>query len=479
MPETGSKTASVIGSGPNGLSAAILLARAGYRVTVHEANEQIGGGARSSELTLPGFLHDVCSAVQPMAITSPCFEQFPLAEHGLEWIHPDAPLAHPLDDGTAVMLERSIDATAANLGPDGDAWRRFFGPLAERWPAMKMDLLSPILRIPRKPVDMALFGMHALRPAASLARSLFKGERARALFAGVAAHSIMPLDAPASASVGIVLSTLGHAVGWPIPRGGSQKISDALAGCLRAEGGEIVTGTRVTRFPDADLIFCDITPRQLLAFPNVRWPKSFRQSLESWKYGPGVFKLDYALDGPIPWNAPECLRAGTVHLGGTLEEVALWERHHTGKPFVLVAQQSLFDPTRAPEGKHTAWAYCHLRNGSTQDVTRLIEDQIERFAPGFRERILMRSVLAPADLERRNHNLVGGDINGGAFNLRQLIFRPTARLYRTPVNRVYLCSASTPPGGGVHGMCGYNAVKAALGVSVQVAPGRPITPLIR
>jgi len=456
-------TAVVIGSGPNGLSAAILLARAGYRVTVYEANEQIGGGARSAELTLPGFVHDVCSAVHPMAAASPCFEQFPLAEHGLEWIQPDAPLAHPLDDGTAVMLERSIDATAANLGVDGDAWRRFFGPLVESWPDMKMDLLSPLLRMPRQPLRMAKFGMHAMRPAASLAKSLFREPRARALFAGIAAHSIMPLEAPLSASFGIVLATLGHAVGWPIPRGGSQKISDALAGCLRAEGGEIVTGTRITRFPDANLIFCDIGPRQMLHMVNVQWPADFRKKLTDWRYGPGAFKLDYALDGPIPWRAPECARAGTVHLGGTLEEIQLWERSHTGKPFVLLAQQSLFDPTRAPAGKHTVWAYCHVRNGSTQDLTRQIEDQIERFAPGFRDRILQRSVLSPMDLERRNANLVGGDVNGGAFDLRQLLFRPTGRLYRTPLPQVLFCSASTPPGGGVHGMCGYNAVRAILG----------------
>lgn len=453
----------MIGSGPNGLSAAILLARAGYRVMVHEANEQIGGGTRSGELTLPGFVHDLCSAVHPMAIASPCFARFPLAAHGLEWIHPDAPLAHPLDDGTAVVLERSVDATAANLGPDGDAWRHFFGPLAKAWPEMRLELLSPLLRIPRRPIQMARFGLHALRPATSVARSLFRGTRARALFAGVAAHSIMPLEAPASAAVGIVLAALGHAAGWPIPRGGSQRIADALAACLRAEGGEIVTNSRVTRLPDAGLYFCDITPRQMLNLVNVNWPKKFKQQLANWRYGPGVFKLDYALDGPVPWRAAECARAGTVHLGGTLEEIELWERHHTGKPFVLAAQPSLFDATRAPAGKHTLWAYCHLRNGSTQDATRLIEDQIERFAPGFRDRVLKRHVMTPADLERRNANLVGGDINGGAFNLRQLIFRPTPRLYRTPLPQVFFCSASTPPGGGVHGMCGYNAVRAALG----------------
>jgi phytoene dehydrogenase-like protein len=459
----GRKIAVVVGSGPNGLSAAILLARAGYQVTVHEANGQIGGGCRSGELTLPGFIHDICSAVHPMGIASPCFELFPLAEHGLEWIHPDAPLAHPLDDGTAVMLERSVDATAANLGPDREAWRGFFGPLAAHWPEMRMDLLSPLLRFPRQPFRMARFGLHALRSATSVAHGLFKGERARALYAGIAAHSIMPLDAPASAAIGIVLGTLGHAVGWPIPRGGSQRISDALAGCLRAEGGEIVTESRITRLPDAHLAMCDITPRQMLGLVNIKWPQKFRQSLESWRYGPGVFKLDYALDGPIPWRAPECARAGTVHLGGTLEEIALWERHHTGKPFVLLAQPSLFDPTRAPAGKHTVWAYCHVRNGSTQDFTRQVEEQIERFAPGFRERVLQRHVIAPLEIERHNASMIGGDIAGGAVNLRQLFFRPTSKLYRTPIPNIFFCSASTPPGGGVHGMCGYHAVRAALG----------------
>jgi phytoene dehydrogenase-like protein len=456
------KTAVVVGSGPNGLSAAILLARAGYTVAVHEANSQIGGGARSAELTLPGFVHDICSAVHPMGIASPCFEQYPLAEHGLEWIQPDAPLAHPLDDGTAVMLERSIDRTAANLGGDGRRWEHFFGPLAKAWPELRYDLLSPLLHVPRHPLRMAHFGMYALRPAASVARGLFRETRARALFAGIAAHSLMPLDAPASAAIGIVLAMLGHATGWPIPRGGSQRIADALAATLHAEGGEIASESRITRLPEADLVMCDVTPRQLLNFGGVRWPETFRNKLQRWRYGPGAFKVDYALDGPIPWRAAECARAGTVHLGGTLEEIALWERHHTGAPFVLLAQQSLFDATRAPAGKHTAWAYCHVRNGSTQDMTRAIEAQIERFAPGFGKRVLARHVLAPADLERHNANLVGGDINGGAMNLRQLFFRPTPRIYGTPLANVYFCSASTPPGGGVHGMCGYNAVQSAL-----------------
>lgn len=451
----------MIGSGPNGLSAGILLARAGYAVTVHEASDRIGGGTRSAELTLPGFMHDVCSAVFPMGAVSPCFEQFPLQDHGLEWVYPDAPLAHPLDDGTAVMLERSIEATAAGLGPDGPAWRGFFGPLAKAWPEMREDLLAPVLRIPRHPFRMARFGLHALRPAAALARGMFRGARARALFAGVGAHSIMPLDAPASAAIGIVLTMIAHAAGWPFARGGSQRLADALAGYLRSLGGEVRTGSRVTELPAADIVMADITPRQMLGL--AQWPGSFRKSLSQFRYGPGVFKVDWALDGPIPWKAADCARAGTVHLGGTLEEIMLWERHHTGAPFVLLAQQSLFDATRAPAGKHTGWAYCHVQNGSTQDMTAAIEAQVERFAPGFRERILGRHVMGPADLERRNANLVGGDVAGGAMDLRQLLFRPTPGLYRTPLRSVYFCSSSTPPGGGVHGMCGFNAVRAALG----------------
>ncbi len=457
------KNAVVIGGGPNGLSAAILLARAGYAVTLHEAASCVGGGARSEELTLPGFVHDVCSAVHPMAVSSPCFDDFPLQQHGLQWIHPDAPLAHPMDDGSAVMLERSLSDTAGNLGPDGPRWMRFFGPLVKAWPELRSDVLGPLLRVPRHLLPMARFGLGALLPAASLARAVFRGPRARALFAGVAAHSIMPLDAPASAGVGIALTTTGHAFGWPVARGGSQSIADALAGCLRALGGEIRTGSKISRLPQAGLVMCDLTPRQLLDFAGAPWPESFRRSLANFRYGPGVFKLDWALDGPIPWRAPECARAATVHLGGTLEEIATWEKRWTGKPFVLLAQPSLFDPTRAPAGKHTAWAYCHVRNGSTQDMTRAIEDQVERFAPGFRQRILARHTLAPADLERRNANLVGGDIAGGAINLRQLFFRPTRHIYRTPLPNVYLCSASTPPGAGVHGMCGYNAAKTALG----------------
>ena len=451
----------VIGSGPNGLAGAIELAQAGMNVTVHEASAQIGGGARSAELTLPGFVHDVCSAVHPMAISSPCFDGYPLQAHGLEWIHPEAPLVHPLDDGSAVLLERSLDATCANLGVDGEAWRRLLEPLIEAWPGLRYDILGPQLRLPGSPLLMARFGMKAIRPARSLAESAFRGPRARALFAGIAAHAVLPLEALASAAIGLVLATIGHAMGWPIPRGGSQRISDALASYFRSKGGQIRTGSRVDALPDSSLVLCDITPRQLLAIGGSRFSPRFRRALARWRYGPGVFKLDWALDAPIPWRASECRRAATVHLGGTLEEIAAWESGFTGAPFVLLAQPSLFDPKRAPQGRHTAWAYCHIPNRSTRDMTDAIESQVERFAPGFRSHILARHVFTPAALESYNANLIGGDIGGGAMDFRQVLVRPTWRLYGTGLAGVYICSSSTPPGGGVHGMCGYNAVQRA------------------
>jgi phytoene dehydrogenase-like protein len=451
----------VIGSGPNGLAAAIELARAGLHVTVHEADTQIGGGVRSAELTSPGFLHDVCSAVYPMAISSPCFERYPLHAHGLEWVHPECPLAHPLDDGSAVLLERSIDATCANLAPDGEAWRRLFEPLAAAWPVLRHDVLRP-LGTPRHPISMARFGWHAIRSARSLADRLFKGARARSLFAGLAAHSILPLETRPSAAIGMVLTIAGHALGWPIPRGGAQKLSDALASYLRSLQGQIVLNSHVDALPGDDLVLCDVSPRQLRALGGARFPAAFHAALSRYRYGPGVYKMDWALAAPIPWVAAACARAGTVHLGGTLEEIAEWEAHYTGAPFVLLAQPTLFDSTRAPNGKHIAWAYCHVPNGSTRDMSDAIESQVERFAPGFRSLIIGKHVSTPHDLEHHNENLIGGDIGGGAIDGLQFFLRPTPRLYRTPLPGVFLCSSSTPPGGGVHGMCGFHAARMAL-----------------
>jgi len=445
--------ATVIGSGPNGLSAAIVLARAGHEVTVYEGAEAIGGGARTQELTLPGFYHDVCSAVHPMAAASPCFEEFALTRFGLEWLHAPAALAHPLDDGSAMLLEHSIETTAAQFGADRDTWRRVMSPLAEAWPKLRHDILTPpgpgSLSVP-----LARFGWDVLTIQ-------LKDARARALFAGLCAHSTHRVDAFASRAIGLVMAVSAHSTGWPFPRGGAQRISDALAACLREAGGKIITNHRVDALPEG-LTMCDVTPRQMLPLAGARLPEGFRRSLESWRYGPGAFKMDWALDGPIPWRAAECRRAATVHLGGWAEDIANWEATHTGRPFVILTQLSRFDPSRAPDGKHIAWAYCHVPNRSSADMTDAIESQVERFAPGFREHILARHVMSPRELERANPNLVGGDINGGAIDGLQMFLRPTHHLYRTPVENVYFCSSSTPPGGGVHGMCGYNAAQVAL-----------------
>ncbi len=459
----------MVGSGPNGLAAAITLARGGLSVLVREAEETIGGGARSAELTLPGYVHDVCSAVHPLAAGSPFFRTLPLADHGLEWIHPPVPLAHPFDDGSAALLERSIKATADTLGADAGAYNKLLSPLVADWDKIDKELLGPP-RLPRHPLALARFGWLALGSARSLAHSRFEGERARALFAGLAAHSMLPLEKLPTAAFGLVLGITGHAVGWPIPRGGAQSIANALASYLRSLNGEIISGARVEsldELPPARAVLCDLTPRGLLRISGERLPSDYRHKLERYRYGAAAYKVDWALDGPIPWTSPECSRAGTVHLGGRMAEIAgsesaAWEGRQTDRPFVLLAQPSLFDPTRAPAGKHTVWAYCHVPNGSTFEMAERIEAQIERFAPGFRERIIARSVMPPAALERHNANLVGGDINGGVPDLPQLFIRPTPGLYWTPVKGIYLCSSSTPPGGGVHGMCGYFAARAAL-----------------
>ena len=466
------KDAIVIGSGPNGLGAAITLAGAGRSVTVFEAQDTVGGGARSEELTLPGFVHDVCSAVHPLAVSSPLFRSLPLERHGLAWVHPQLPLAHPLDGGTAAILHRSLDATAAALGPDEAAYRRLMSPLVRDWDKLVPQLLGPLLRVPRHPLAMARFGLRAARSARGLAERTFRDEPARALFAGLAAHSMLPLEQPLTASIGLFLGAAGHAVGWPFARGGSQAIADALADHLRSLGGEIVTGRSVDSLddlPPADVFMLDVTPRQATRIAGSRLPDRYVRRLDRYRYGPGAFKVDFALDAPIPWTAEACGRAGTVHVGGTLAEIAGAERAvaeggHPDQPFVLVAQQSLFDPTRAPEGKHTAWAYCHVPNGSTVDMTDRIEAQIERFAPGFRERVLARRVTSPASFEQHNANYVGGDIAGGAHDGLQLLFGPALRPvpYSTPARGVYICSSSTPPGAGVHGMCGYFAARAAL-----------------
>jgi phytoene dehydrogenase-like protein len=467
-----SRDAVVVGSGPNGLAAAIALAGAGRSVLVIEAAETVGGGARSAELTRPGFIHDVCSAIHPMALASPVLADLPLERHGLRFEHPPAPLAHPFDDGRAALLERSLEDTAAGLGEhDGAAYRSLMGPLVADAPRLLPQLLAP-LELPRHPLGLARFSRDALRSASALARARFEGEPARGLFAGLAGHSMLPLEASPSAAFGLVLALTGHVVGWPLARGGSGRIAEALADHLRELGGEIECGRTVRsldELPAARAVLCDTSPRGLLAIAGDRLPDRYRRALERFRPGPGSYKLDWALDAPIPWRSEQCARAATVHLGGTLGEIAASERavergEPPERPYVLLAQPSLFDPTRAPAGRHTAWAYCHVPNGSSFDMTERIEAQVERFAPGFRDRVLERAVITPAGLEAYNPNYVGGDINGGRQDLRQLLTRPVARPvpYRTPLRGLYLCSSSTPPGGGVHGMCGWLAAKAAL-----------------
>jgi len=454
-------TATIIGSGPNGLSAAIVLAAAGLATTVFERNVQIGGACSTAETTLPNFRQDLGSSVYPMGVASPFFRSLPI---NIPWIEPTAPCAHPLDDGTAVILEHSIEATAATLdASDRSSYRSLVTPLASRFPELAEDILRPIRHIPLHPFGLARFASSALLRAASLARSHFAGKRGRALFAGMATHSVLSLEAPASAAVGLTLIAAGHTSGWPILRGGAQALPDALARYLRDLGGRIEIDHEVTQLPETDLILAGITPRQLLRIAGAQLHTDYRMRLERFRYGAGAFKIDYALSAPIPWTASECSRAATVHVGGTLEEIVESERNFTSdRPFVLLGQPSLFDPTRAPAGQHTAWAYCHVPNGSAKDYTELIERQIERFAPDFRDCILARSVSPPAALERWNPNLIGGDFLGGSMDIRQVLFRPTHSLYRTPRANLYLCGASTPPGGGVHGMAGYHAATTAI-----------------
>jgi phytoene dehydrogenase-like protein len=464
-----SRRAFVIGSGPNGLAAAIVLARAGVRVTVLEAEPTIGGGTRSAALTLPGFVHDICSAVHPLAVSSPVFRSLPLREHGLEWIHPPSPLAHPLDGGGCVLLDVNVRETAARLGRDGPRYRRLITPFTAQWDRLIQDVLAPP-HWPKYPFSLARFCLLAAWPAAVGARALFRTREARAVIAGIAAHSCLPLETVGSGAFGWLLTLSAHSVGWPVARGGSQRIADALVSYLRSLGGEVEAHRRVTSLSELErgaLALCDVSPRQLLRIGADRLPDWYLRKLEKYRYGPGVFKIDWALSAPIPWRNADCARAATVHLGGTLEEIAAserapWRGQSSDWPFVLLTQPSLFDPSRAPAGQHTAWAYCHVPNGSREDMTARIEKQIERFAPGFRSVVLARHTMGPSEMEAHNANLAGGDINGGAVDLPQLLLRPSREMYRTPAAGVYLCSASTPPGGGVHGMCGYHAARWAL-----------------
>lgn len=469
------RTANIVGSGPNGLAAAITLAQRGVKVTVYERLAQVGGACTTAELTLPGFRHDAGAAAFPVGIGSPFLSTLPLDQFGLRWVHSPAPLAHPLDDGTAVFLERDLASTSAQF-PDHDrlAWLGLLSPLVDDWPSFVEQVMRPLRRVPSHPLSLAAFGINAMMPATMLTRLLFRSQRSRALFAGVAAHSVLPLERAASSAAGLVLAAAAHAVGWPLVEGGAGRLTQAMADYLLSLGGRIELNADITNFAqmdEADATLFDTSPRALDRVAGNQLTSGFRTRMRHYSYGPGAFKLDWALSQPIPWTAKGMERAATVHLGGTQREIAGSEgaafRHKScDKPFVLLVQPSLFDPTRAPQGKHTAWAYCHVPNGAGaapgEDYTERIEAQVERFAPGFRDTILARHVHTPETLEAWDPNLIGGDISGGAMTLSQLVSRPTAHLYETSSPKLYLCSASTPPGGGVHGMCGHLAALTAI-----------------
>ncbi|HYX06633.1 MAG TPA: NAD(P)/FAD-dependent oxidoreductase [Bacteroidales bacterium] len=460
----------VVGSGPNGLAAAITLQQAGLSVLLVEGKETVGGGMRSAPLTLPGFVHDVCSAIHPLGAGSPFFNTLPLEKFGLTFIRPDIAAAHPFDNGEASVLYRSVEDTARSLGMDEQAYKKFMTPLVNDWPRLAAEVLAP-LHFPGHPLRMARFGLKALSSAVGTARR-FRSDKARGLWAGIAAHSVQPLTSMASSAAGLALMIAGHTTGWPLPKGGANAIANALADYFVSLGGSIQTGFYVeslNQLPEARAVLFDVTPKQLLEIAGERFTTRYTKQLQQYRYGPGVFKIDWALDGPVPFTAPECRKAGTVHLGNSLEEITSAEQQvadglHPEKPFVLLTQQSLFDPSRAPVGKHTAWAYCHVPNGSQQDMTAAIEQQVERFAPGFRKLIMAKHTMNTTRMEAYNPNYIGGDIGGGNMDIGQLFTRPALRLspYTTPAKGLYICSSSTPPGGGVHGMCGYHAAKKAL-----------------
>jgi phytoene dehydrogenase-like protein len=462
----------VVGSGPNGLAAAVEIARAGHSVCIVESHDTIGGGARTAELTAPGFLHDVCSAVHPLALASPFFRSLPLAQHGVEWVHSPACLAHPFDQGSSAVLYKSIENTSATLGPDGAPYEKLFSVLAQNSEELVEDILAPPIHLPRHPIPLMRFGIHGIQSAQRFSNRRFHASRGRGLFVGIAAHSNMPLDASPTAAFGLLLGMLGHVGGWPIVKGGSQKLSDALASYFTSLGGKIITGTHVNslrQLPTAKAVIFDLTPRQVLKLTFDQLPPSYRWELQKYRYGPGVFKIDWALSSPIPWKSRDCLKAATLHLGGSAEEIVAAESEVAKgrcpeRPFIILAQPSLFDETRAPAGQHTAWGYCHVPSNSKIDMTERIEAQIERFAPGFRDCILHRHTMTAPNFEKYNPNYVGGDIGGGVQDLVQIVGRPSLRVtpYAMPAKGMFICSSSTPPGGGVHGMCGYHAARAVL-----------------